>query len=817
MASSLTNSLELWKLLISTDASREARQKALSALPPTSSLTFEADPSVTSADVDNLETGKSLLLLASSPVAKTMAGTHHVGVSVVSCEEFCMGVFNWKEVKARRDPVVRACGLPIKGKNACTNGTHRKQGIAFEGRRLLISTPTISKSTTPAFFSAPYLKIESLPMEAVEPLCELNAPISIWRTFFADTQVLVPDIWALHRPLEKPPLSVTTDFDPEVLQKVAHRANALAHPPSPQVSPSSYEIVDEPPVEETKENLVDHVDDSNEGDLLPKRPDKAGDYKLFIDHYHDALDEQVETPSNVNMGHYSREVDEVYSDLKTAEQLMTGEGLDDVDDDSLAVASLVSQRPGPPSCGDPSLQPQPRLATTSDLNMGSDTVALLLRQILQAQEDMANRLSALEADNRALRVKVSKGNSLAQQAFRSGAAKDIRIAQIEANCKNLITKAEETLLRAIPSFDARGFQKLREDVSALMNGSDATDDRILSLEQDIRTDDGLLMTLIKEVRAQAAAGATGSFTAGGYTMSSEDCVLSMLTNLPGKNNYVTFANMKILFALCGDSVTSLTDNMLLHKATKGADFEDTFSARVNTAFAVAMPSVFARKSTTGDSLKLIWQSGFKSYAAFAGGKKVGGRTMVERQLRKAKDMVAANIRRRMPVKDFPMQYSVAMDMLDRSFLSAFDMMDAITKFYFMMAETGLSEAAAWENTQEFIIRVFEELEMVSNEAGEEDIDAGYVWASMCITNKVDEFQHYRWGEHPSICAMLMFSVLERLGDHGIKSDEAITSALEHSLEELASKQREDHEKAANALNELKQLRDTVKGLKKDKA
>ncbi len=69
--------------------------------------------------------------------------------------------------------------------------------------------------------------------------------------------------------------------------------------------------------------------------------------------------------------------------------------------------------------------------------------------------------------------------------------------------------------------------------------------------------------------------------------------------------------------------------------------------------------------------------------------------------------------------------------------------------------------------------------MVSNEAGEEDMDAGYIWASMCITKKVEEFQHYHWGKHPCICAMLMFSVLQRLGNHGtISDDSAITDALE---------------------------------------
>ena len=185
------------------------------------------------------------------------------------------------------------------------------------------------------------------------------------------------------------------------------------------------------------------------------------------------------------------------------------------------------------------------------------------------------QLHTLEAENRSLRKKLQEAKNLAQQAIRAGAAKDIRMTQIECNCGALIDKSNANVLQKFPRFDASEYQRLKADVEALLNGHGSLADRIRSLEEDIRDDDGLLMSLIREVRSQAAAGATGSFTAGGYTMSSEDCVLSMTSNLPGKINYVAFVNMKILFALCGDSVTSLTENMLLHKATKGADFEDT--------------------------------------------------------------------------------------------------------------------------------------------------------------------------------------------------------------------------------------------------
>jgi hypothetical protein len=88
-------------------------------------------------------------------------------------------------------------------------------------------------------------------------------------------------------------------------------------------------------------------------------------------------------------------------------------------------------------------------------------------------------------------------------------------------------------------------------------------------------------------------------------------------------------------------------------------------------------------------------------------------------------------------------------MLDNAFLACFEFLDAIAHFYFTMLDTSLTESVAWTNTQEFISRVFKELEMISNESGEEYLDAGFIWSSMCIANKVVECQCFRWSEHPA--------------------------------------------------------------------
>ena len=88
------------------------------------------------------------------------------------------------------------------------------------------------------------------------------------------------------------------------------------------------------------------------------------------------------------------------------------------------------------------------------------------------------------------------------------------MTQIEHNCGALIDKAKANVLQKFHCFDASEYQRLKADVEALLYGHGSSADRIRSLEEDIRDDDGLLMSLIHEVRSQAAAGATGSFTAG---------------------------------------------------------------------------------------------------------------------------------------------------------------------------------------------------------------------------------------------------------------------------------------------------------------
>jgi hypothetical protein len=431
------------------------------------------------------------------------------------------------------------------------------------------------------------------------------------------------------------------------------------------------------------------------------------------------------------------------------------------------------------------------------------------------------RISALENDNARLKLRADKAKTVAVQSLRAAVSASTNMKAASTALKKSLARVKEEIGKDLAARDLTETAGLSRDVNALMNWKVTLDERIGSLEMDLRSEDGLLFSMVQECKSLAAAGDAGSFTIAGYTMQNEESVLAMIQPLSHKNNYAVFSNLKMLLSLCGDDVVSLEGNMLLHKAAKGADFEDTFTARVNTSHVVEFPAVFGRKSTSGDTSKMVWNQGFKSHAAFAGGMKSGGKTGTERKLRKVVDMFRNQINRRLPPRKFPMQNAIASAMLDQASLACFDFLDAISKFYAMMVSTGLSPTSAWTSTTEFMTRVFEEIEYVSTDAGEEDMDAGFIWTSMLICNKVTEFQRFRWSEHPSICSMLMFSVLERMGEERVTpEDSAAAAALEQcranhaAIQELVEKQKADHEKAADAINQVKQLKDSVKAGKK---
>jgi hypothetical protein len=121
--------------------------------------------------------------------------------------------------------------------------------------------------------------------------------------------------------------------------------------------------------------------------------------------------------------------------------------------------------------------------------------------------------------------------------------------------------------------DFAGTAKLSRDLNAMLNWKSMLDERIGSLEMDMRSEDGILFSMIQECKSLAASGDAGSFTIAGYTMQNEKSVLAMIQPLSHKNNYAVFCNLNMLLSLCGNDAVSLEGNMLLHKAAKGADFE----------------------------------------------------------------------------------------------------------------------------------------------------------------------------------------------------------------------------------------------------
>ena len=819
------NILRTWRALVNPDTSIEDCQSALLTVAGTNSFTFEPDASATPADVHGVESGGSLLLDSSSPAAKAMAKTVHVGVGVVSSDDCCLGIFNAKDARARMDPVVRVCSLPKTGKGGCTSTSHIHQKISFEGRRVFISTPTASTATVPGYFSLPYLTVDSLPPAAklLERLLSLKAPVAVWRSFFDGSAKAISKIFPGFSSISSPQTSGVLQVDTSLSPKEETK----------QDSPSSYDLLDD-----VDKELEEAADESKTDD--PKTSSSLLEASDLLD-LNPSATEAAKNALGLGVG-LSRE--ELQFNLQgvdsTALPLKPVKSNQDLSDSSDDDSWMERNKPPPgetvnwtntPSAlprDAPSREGEKLYTSNSSVASGGDNQGgisvMLLQQLLASQASMESRMRVLEEHNGKLRMKLKQVKAQADKALSVGATFASSHSESSSKIVRDLALLRREFVEKTGGLDVNDLDRFKKEFSAHGVWRETVNERIGSLEIDLRNEDGLLFSQIRECKSAVAAGDLGAFTIAGHTFQNEDGVLAFTQTLNGKNTYVTFPSMKDFFSLCGDPVSSLSENMVLHKATKGADFEDTFTARVNTAHVVNLPPVFARKSTTGDVFKIIWTPAFKSYSSFSGGMKNGGRTSVERQLRKVQEMYRGQIRRRLPPNTYPQQHAVATAMADKAFLAAFDFLDAVSKFYFTMLSAGLPDTTAWANTQEMILRVHEEFEMASCEAAEEDVDAGFIWSSMMISNKVEEFQRFRWGEHPSICSMLMFSILERLGDYQVPSEDTMAAeamekckANDQALQDLLEKVKRDHDIAANAVNQVKQLKEALAKEKKEAA
>ncbi|KAL3787016.1 hypothetical protein HJC23_010633 [Cyclotella cryptica] len=588
------DSLALWRLLTASNLDRYCCQTTLLAIPETSSYTFD------------------------SPAAKAMGRNIHVGVEVVSSEKCCCGIFNAKEVQ-----------------------------LDFKGERLLIQTPTVLKTTKHAFFSLPYLQVETLPGPAIAVMVSLQAPAN------DPLMVRQTDVKSATQ------VSCGLGFGKEG-------------------SPTSYDFVSEFETlegegEGQKENLLDEEDSidveefsSNQCQILGQSACLLG---TKLGSAKDDLNPQGYPQDNE--GEHDLEDQKFDDEEPSISQATFGPS-----------GSPITCCPGPPGKDDESSGVPSGFCDPSRPWVNSsptpNTEQVVQKMVAQVKEDVA------------------KGQQM-------------------------------------------GTTNLSRDLNAMMHWKATVDEWLGSLEIDIRSKDGFLLSLIQECRAWPPLGMLAPF---------------LLPDTPSKMR------------------RHLERNMLLHKASKGADFEDTFTARVNTAHVVGFPSVFGHKSTSGDSTKMIWNQGFKSHAAYAGGTKSGGKTTTEHKLRKDVDMVRSQINWRLPAQKFSMQHAIASAMLDLSSLACFDFLDAISEFHFIMVSTGLSPTSAWVSTQEFMARVLRKL------------------------------------------------ILERLGEERVTpEDAAATEALQQchinhkAIKELVEKQKQDHAQVADALNQVKQLKDTVKARK----
>ena len=149
-----------------------------------------------------------------------------------------------------------------------------------------------------------------------------------------------------------------------------------------------------------------------------------------------------------------------------------------------------------------------------------------------------------------------------------------------------------------------------------------------------------------------------------------------------------------------------------------------------------------------------------------------------------------------------------------------ELLEAVETVMQRLQAAGISEGKAYSQCLDFILKVFDVLHLVRGEMGEEDEDASMVLSVFSVLRKLRELSEMHFVEHPAVVSMLIQSLLEIQGGQESKSlegtaKEALNKATEaiSKIEATAETAKKSHDAAADALNQLNQLKKKINAKK----
>lgn len=161
-------------------------------------------------------------------------------------------------------------------------------------------------------------------------------------------------------------------------------------------------------------------------------------------------------------------------------------------------------------------------------------------QVLRLLQQLDLCTGALENDNARLKLHADKAKTIAIQALRAAVSASTNMKSTSTALKKSLARVKEEVGKELIERDLSETAGLSRDLNALMNWKVTLDDRMGSLEMDLRSDDGILFSMIQECKSLAAAGNARSFIIAGYTVLNEESVLAMIQPMSHKNNYTQF-------------------------------------------------------------------------------------------------------------------------------------------------------------------------------------------------------------------------------------------------------------------------------------
>ena len=331
-----------------------------------------------------------------------------------------------------------------------------------------------------------------------------------------------------------------------------------------------------------------------------------------------------------------------------------------------------------------------------------------------------------------------------------------------------------------------------------------TDDwirRIEEMEREIDSPAGSFNQITTRVLRLEDSRTSTAILKGGYVFADESALQVWVATLNDPEINRLVPDFVSMFLLAEPKFETVAEGLKQTSDAVKANFSSLDLATIDLSYGITYPARILRKSEKIASMEndtVEWAPAFSSHTIFEGNFNNGTRHRLLRSIDGVRTAFEGGIDVIFPVKTNPKANAVFKDHVQTVATQCKEFLESCSPLYKKISGGGMADKEAWSRVLVFTKKIFDDVakERAINSEG---TMASKIWASYKATDMLKSYQHHTWVEHPKTLSIMALTSMQKEGK---------------AINELTTQVGSHKSTIQKLTNELKQLKDEIKELKK---